>query len=39
MYAISMTQRIVLKWAVPDRMVWLPESACVIAAVRLSKAH
>jgi len=28
----------VLKATVPDRMVWLPKTACVIAAVRLSKA-
>ena len=34
-----MTQRSVLKATVPDRMVWLPKPACVIAAVRLSKAH
>ena len=38
MYATSMTQRTVLKATVPDRMVWLPKPACVIAAVRLSKA-
>ena len=38
MYATSMTQRNVSKAAVPDRMVWLPKLACVIAAVRLSKA-
>ena len=38
MYASSMTQRNVLKATVPDRMVWLPKPACVIAAVRLSKA-
>jgi len=38
MYATSMTQRIVLKVTVSDRMVWLPKPACVIAAVRLSKA-
>jgi len=38
MYATSMTQRNVLKAAVPDRMVWLPKPACVIAAVRMSKA-
>jgi len=38
MYATSMTQRNVLKATVPDRMVWLPKPACVIAAVRLSKA-
>ena len=31
-------QRNVLKATVPDRMVWLPVPACVIAAVRLSKA-
>jgi len=33
-----MTQRNVLWARVPDRMVWLPAPACVIAAVRLSKA-
>jgi len=38
MYATSMTQRNILKARVPDRMVWLPKPACVIAAVRLSKA-
>ena len=38
MYATSMTQRNVLKATVPDRMVWLPKPACVIVAVRLSKA-
>ena len=38
MYATSMTQRNVLKATVPDRVVWLPKPACVIAAVRLSKA-
>jgi len=38
MYATSITQRNVLKAAVPDRMVWHPKPACVIAAVRLSKA-
>jgi len=38
MYASSMMQRNVLNATVPDRMVWLPEPACVIAAVRLSKA-
>ena len=38
MCATSMTQRNVLKATVPDRMVWLPKPACVIAAVRLSKA-
>jgi len=38
MYATLMTQRNVLKATVPDRMVWLPKPACVIAAVRLSKA-
>jgi len=38
MYATFMTQRNVLKARVPDRMVWLPKPACVIAAVRLSKA-
>ena len=39
MYAISMTQRNVLKATVPDRMVWLSKPACVIAVVRLSKAQ
>ena len=39
MYATSMTQRNILKARVPDRMVWLPKPACVIAAVRLSKAQ
>jgi len=38
MYATSMTQGNVLKVTVPDRMVWLPKPACVIPAVRLSKA-
>ena len=38
MYATSMTQRNVLKATVPDRMVWLPKPACVIATLRLSKA-
>jgi len=38
MYATSMIQRNVWKATVPDRMVWLPKPACVIAAVRLSKA-
>ena len=38
MFATSMTQRNVLKAAVPDSMVWLPKPACVIDAVRLSKA-
>ena len=38
MYATSMTQRNVLKATVPDRIVWLPKPACVIAAVHLSKA-
>ena len=33
-----MTQRNVLKATVPDRLVWLPKPARVIAAVRLSKA-
>jgi len=37
MYATSMTQRNVVKATVPDRMVWL-KPACIIAAVRLSKA-
>jgi len=32
-----MTQRNVWKATVPDRLVWLPKPACVIAAVRLSK--
>jgi len=32
----SATQR--LKATVPDRRVWLPTLACVIVAVRLSKA-
>jgi len=38
MYATSMTQRNVSKATVSDRMVWLPKPACIIAAVRLSKA-
>jgi len=38
MYATSMAQRNVLKATVPDRSVWLPTPACVIAAVRFSKA-
>ena len=38
MYATSMTERNVLKATVPNRMVWLPKPACVIAAVLLSKA-
>ena len=38
MYGTSMAQRNVSKATVPDRMVWLPKPACVIAAVRLSKA-
>ena len=38
MYATSMTQGNVLKATIPDRMVWLRKPACVIAAVRLSKA-
>jgi len=38
MYATSMTQRNVFKATVPDRMIWLPKPACIIAAVRLSKA-
>ena len=33
-----MTQRNVSKATVPDRMVWLPKPAGVIAAVRFSKA-
>jgi len=33
-----MTQRNVLQATVPDRTIWLPKRACVIAAVRLSKA-
>ena len=37
-YATSMTQRNVSKATVPDRMVWLAKPACVMAAVRLSKA-
>ena len=36
MYTTSITQRSVLKAAVPDRMVWLPKPACVIVAVHLS---
>jgi len=36
MYATSITQRSVLKAAVPDRMVWLPKPPCVIAAVHMS---
>ena len=39
MHATSMTQRNVLKATIPDRMVWLPKPACVIAAMRLSKAR
>jgi len=31
-----MTQRNVSKATVPDRTVWLPTPACVIAAVRLA---
>ena len=38
MYATSMTQRNVLKVTIPDRIVRLPKPACVIAAVRVSKA-
>jgi len=38
MYATSMTQRNVLKSTVLDRRIWLPKPACVVAAVRLSKA-
>jgi len=38
MYATSMMQRNVSKATVPDRRVGLPAPACVIAAVRLSKA-
>jgi len=38
MYATSVAQRNVLKATVPDRMVRLPKPACVIAAVRMSKA-
>jgi len=38
MYGTSMTQRNVSKATVPDRIVWLPKPACVIAAVLLSKA-
>ena len=37
-FTTSLTQRNVLKATVPDRMVWLPKPACVIVAVRLSKA-
>jgi len=33
-----MTQRNVLKTTILDRRVWFPKHACVIAAVRLSKA-
>jgi len=33
-----MAQRNVLKSTVPDRRAWLPTPACVIVAVRLSKA-
>ena len=33
-----MTQRNVLKVTVPDRVVWLPNPACVIDTLRLSKA-
>jgi len=39
MYAISMTQRNVLKATVPGRMILLPKTACVIADVHLSKAQ
>jgi len=38
MYAISMAQRNILKATVPDRRIWLHAPACVIFAVRLSKA-
>jgi len=38
MYATSMTQRNDLKATVPHRAIWLPKPACVIVAVRLSKA-
>jgi len=38
MYATSMTQSNILKAAVSDRLVWLPKPACVIVAVRLTKA-
>ena len=38
MYVTSMTERNVLKATVPDRMVRLTKPACVITAVRLSKA-
>jgi len=38
MYATSIAQRNVLKAPVPDRRIWLPTPACVIVAVRLSKA-
>ena len=37
MYATSMTQRNVSNATVPNRKIWLPKPACVIAAVRLSK--
>jgi len=33
-----MAQRNISKGTVSDRMVWFPKPACVIAAVRLSKA-
>ena len=39
MYATSMAPRNVLKATVPDRRIWLPTPACVIVAVRLSKAQ
>jgi len=38
MYATLMAQRNILKATVPDRTVSLPAPACVIVAVRLSKA-
>jgi len=38
MYATSITQRNASKATVSDRIVCLPTTACVIAAVRLSKA-
>ena len=33
-----MTQRNFLKATTPDRTVWLPKPACIIAAARLNKA-
>jgi len=38
MYATSMGQTNVSKATVPDRRIQLPTPACVIVAVRLSKA-